>query len=247
MPDTPSNFQAHQLGSNSIKLSWNSVAKATGYHIRLAKDNQTITVQYVDRNSTELTFSDLEVYREYTLSMIAVVKYLPSARTSLVRVFMKQGEVLHALSSLSCFTLCCVKQYTAPNVALQVTSPSQAYTGETYSIECTIRSELSHKPLISRNVTVQWLNGTSRRFSVQPIVEEECSVQSVLTVDSLTHALKIQELHSHHTGTYLCLVTVEDVLFEAYFTIPALTSEWRRACMLLVLGVICVASSKYGN
>ena len=233
VPDTPASFQAHQLGSNSIKVSWTSVTKATGYHVRLVKDNQTMTVQYTDRNSTELTFSGLEVYREYSLSMIAVLKYLPSASTNVLRVFMKQGELLQrvAYHNMSHFTLCYIKQFNAaPNVTIQVTSPFSAHTGKTFSVMCTVRAGRPNEPLISRNVTVQWLNG---RFPAQPIVEEEYTVWSVLTVDSLTHTLRIQELHSHHIGTYLCLVMVEDVLFEAFFTIPALKSEWRRACILL--------------
>ena len=66
-----------------------------------------MTVQYTDQNSTELTFSGLEVYREYSLSMIAVLKYLPSASTNVVRVFMKQGELLHKVAYVLLYFVLC--------------------------------------------------------------------------------------------------------------------------------------------
>lgn len=66
--------------------------------------------------------------------------------------------------------------------------------------------------LVNRNFVIEWLNGSNSPLQEQ--TEGELTLVSRLSSNSMSHTVRIRDLQTYHSGSYLCRVAIEGVLFE---------------------------------
>ena len=101
--------------------------------------------------------------------------------------------------------------YVVPDVTLEILSDSShAIVDGLLQLTCMVT--LHGGSLVNRNFIIEWLNGSTSLLQEQ--MEGEFTLVSDLSSNSMNHSLRIRNVQTHHSGSYLCRVEMEGVLFE---------------------------------
>ena len=100
--------------------------------------------------------------------------------------------------------------YIVPDVTLEILSDSSHAVGGLLQLTCMVT--LHGESLVNRNFIIEWLNGSTSLLQEQ--MEGEFTLVSLLSSNSMNHSLRIRNVQTYHSGSYLCRVAIEGVLFE---------------------------------